>query len=90
MVKKTITIISEEGLHARPASLLAKAAMKFKSELSMYREDETNKKYQPKSILSIMSLGASKGDQITFVAEGEDESFAISKMEELIQSDFNV
>ena len=45
MVKKTITIISEEGLHARPASLLAKAAMKFKSELSMYREDETNKKY---------------------------------------------
>lgn len=88
MITKTLTIISEEGLHARPASMLAKAAMKFKSELFMHRVGETNKKYQPKSILSVMSLGASKGDQIVFTANGEDEEVAIETLEYLILSDF--
>ena len=30
MVKKTITVINEQGLHMRPAGVLAKAASAFK------------------------------------------------------------
>ena len=74
MIEKTFEIKAEEGLHARPASMLAKSAMKFKSDLGMYPEGKANKMYQPKSILSIMTLGAGKGDRITFTATGEDEA----------------
>ena len=84
MVKKTITIMSEEGLHARPASELAKVAMKCKCELKMYREGDLSKIYQPKSILSIMTLGASKGDRIVFEADGDGESEALGAIEQAI------
>lgn len=90
MIEKTFEIKAEEGLHARPASMLAKIAMKFKSDLGMYPEGVTTKMYQPKSILSIMSLGACKGDRVTFTATGEDEVEAMNGIELLIESDFQV
>ncbi len=90
MIKKTFEIKAEEGLHARPASMLAKTAMKFKCDLGMYLEGNTNKLYQPKSILSIMSLGAANGDRVTFTADGADEKEAMNGIETLIKSDFNV
>jgi len=88
MITKTLTILSEEGLHARPASILAKEAIKFESELFMYKEGEMNKKYQPKSILSLLTLGAAKGEKVVFTASGEDEVEAMNRIEALIQSDF--
>lgn len=90
MITKTIEIKAEEGLHARPASMLAKIAMKYKCELGMHLEGDTNKIYQPKSILSIMSLGASKGDRVTFSADGVDEKEAIEGIKNLIEADFQV
>ena len=90
MIEKTYEIKAEEGLHARPASMLAKIAMKFKCDLGMHLEGVTNKIYQPKSILSIMSLGASSGDRVTFTADGEDEEAAMNSIELLIESDFQV
>lgn len=84
MIKKTFTIAAEEGLHARPASELAKLAMKCKCEFKMYREGDLSKIYQPKSILSIMTLGAAKGDVITIEADGEDEVDALANIEQLL------
>jgi len=84
MVKKTITITSDEGLHARPASQLVKVATQVKSDLKMYRDDEPGKVYQPKSILSIMTMGAAKGDVITFEADGVDETTALEEIEKIL------
>ena len=84
MTKKTFTITSDEGLHARPASELAKVAMKVKSELKMYLGGDMSKIYNPKSILSIMTMGASKGDEILFEADGEDEVFALEEIEKAL------
>jgi phosphotransferase system HPr (HPr) family protein len=84
MIKKIITIVQEEGLHARPASALAKVAMRCKCDLKMYREGNEAKIYQPKSILSVMSLGASQGDRIVFEAEGEGEEEAIFEIEKTL------
>jgi phosphocarrier protein HPr len=86
MIKKTFVLTSEEGLHARPASLLAKTAMKFKCDIAMVREGDQGKVYQPKSILSILSLGASCGDRITFTLNGEDEEIAMESIENLFIS----
>jgi len=90
MIKKTFVLTTEEGLHARPASLLAKTAMKFKCDIKMVREGDTGKIYQPKSILSILSLGAACGDKIIFTLEGEDESLAMDAISSLFETSFFV
>ncbi|MBC7960910.1 MAG: HPr family phosphocarrier protein [Vallitaleaceae bacterium] len=86
MEKVTLVLENAEGLHARPASLLTKVVKGFKSDLYFIKNDVDTKRYQPKSILSVMSVGAAKGDLLTFVAEGEDEKEAIKAITEFIQS----
>ena len=36
MVSKTVVIKNEQGLHMRPAGVLAKEAAKYKSNISLY------------------------------------------------------
>lgn len=86
MEKITLTLLNPEGLHARPASLLTKVVKNFKCDIYFYKNDLDAKKYQPKSILSVMSVGAVKGDQLTFVADGEEEKEAIKAITEFIKS----
>ncbi len=86
MEKITLTLMNPQGMHARPASLLTKLVKDFKSNIYFYKNDIENKKYQPKSILSVMSVGAAKGDKLTFVAEGSDEAEAIRAITDFIQS----
>lgn len=88
MIEKTFTVGAEEGLHARPASVLAKECMKFTCDLSLYKDGNRDKAFQPKSILSIMTIGAQKGDVVTIVAEGADEEAAMAKLTELFESNF--
>jgi phosphotransferase system HPr (HPr) family protein len=71
IMKLEFTIPFAEGLHARPASELVKICQKAKSEIEMSKGDNV---INPKSILGVMSLGASKGDIITVEINGEDES----------------
>lgn len=90
MVEKMVVLKNEEGLHARPASILAKEAMKFTSNFRMYKGTDRTKVYQPKSILSIMTVGALKGERLTIIAEGADEEVAIKRLVYLFDSKFEV
>ncbi|MFC4712907.1 phosphocarrier protein HPr [Planococcus dechangensis] len=81
MIEKTYTIISDEGLHARPASKLVGAVSPFSADVKMlYKEREVNLK----SIMGVMSLGVSKGKTITITADGSDEESLMAKVDELI------
>lgn len=81
MIEKTYTIISDEGLHARPASKLVGAVSPFSADVKMlYKEREVNLK----SIMGVMSLGVSKGHTIKITADGSDEESLMDKVEELI------
>lgn len=81
MIEKTYTIISDEGLHARPASKLVGAVSPFSADVKMlYKEREVNLK----SIMGVMSLGVSKGHTIKITADGSDEESLMAKVEELI------
>ena len=72
------TVPFKEGLHARPASELVKLCQGIKSKIVLGKGDM---KTNPKSILGIMSLGASFGDQLNVTVEGEDEETAIQVLE---------
>ncbi len=70
------------GLHARPASIIVQAAGKFKSDLSIKNGDKTG---NLKSIMSVMSLGAKNGSEITIIAEGDDASEALEAIKKAMQ-----
>jgi phosphotransferase system HPr (HPr) family protein len=59
--------------------------MKFKSDIKVYKNGE-EKAYNPKSILSVMSMGAVKGDVLRIEAFGEDEAEAIENLKTIIES----
>ncbi|WMJ89231.1 HPr family phosphocarrier protein [Anaerocolumna sp. MB42-C2] len=86
MEKVTVTVTNPVGLHARPASLLTKLVKGFECDIEFYKNGDATKKHQPKSILSVMALGAVKGDELTFEANGKDEKEAIKVIEEFVKS----
>lgn len=85
MVDVEVVLKNEVGLHARPSGMFVKLASKYKSEISLIKND---KKFMGKSMLQILSMGAMKGDEIRIVAEGEDEKEAINSLKELVESNF--
>lgn len=86
MEKVTVTVPNPIGLHARPASLLTKLVKNFKCDIEFYKNGNENQRHQPKSIISVMAMGAAKGDKLTFEANGEDEKLAIKAIEEFINN----
>ncbi|VDN47625.1 HPr family phosphocarrier protein [Petrocella atlantisensis] len=88
MIEKKFVLETEEGLHARPASMLAKATMKYKCNIKLYKGSDKTNVYQPKSILSLMSVGAGKGELLTFVTDGDDEGEAMASIAGLFTSNF--
>jgi phosphotransferase system HPr (HPr) family protein len=85
MPELTITVTHEVGLHARPASMFVQTASKFKSDISVTHGETTA---NAKSILTVLTLGVHKDNQITITAEGEDADEALAALEELIKSNF--
>ncbi|WFR55773.1 HPr family phosphocarrier protein [Anaerocolumna sp. AGMB13025] len=86
MEKITVTVTNPVGLHARPASLLTKLVKGYACDIQFFKNGDETKKHQPKSILSVMALGAVKGDKLTFEANGADEKEAIKAIEEFVNS----
>lgn len=77
-----VKVMSEGGLHARPASLLVSKATQFESEIMLQKGE---KKSNAKSILNIMALSIKQGDEIRIEASGPDEEAAIATLTELVQ-----
>lgn len=80
-IKKKVTVMNKQGLHARPAALFVQVANKFDSRITVRRDKE---EVNGKSIMGILMLGAERGSQIIIEAEGEDASSALVELEKLI------
>ncbi len=77
MVSQKVVIKNPTGLHLRPAGILCKEAMQFKSHVTFkYRENTAN----AKSVLSVLGACIKSGDEIEMVCEGEDEEEALEAM----------
>ena len=83
MIHKSIEIKSEEGLHARVASLFVKTCTKFKSDIYIEKD---NIQINAKSIMGIIALGALKGDVISVIVNGYDEEEAMKAIEEFLEN----
>lgn len=70
MVLFEFTVKDENGLHARPAGLLVKEAMKCKSSVTLKKGI---KKGDAKKIFNVMGLSVKHGDIIQVEVEGDSE-----------------
>ena len=85
MTTETITIVNRAGIHARPAALLVQTTKDFKCNIYFEKgKDRIN----AKSIMGILTLGATYGTEITIIAEGEDEEAAVKALSRLFASKF--
>ena len=83
MVKQRVTIQNPTGLHLRPAGILCKEAMQYKSHVTFrYGDNIAN----AKSVLSVLGACIKSGDEIELICEGEDEEEALKALVSLIES----
>ena len=70
------------GIHAGPASMLAKKAMEFKSAVTLTSGE---KSADVKKLIALMSLGVKKDATVTVTVEGEDEEQAAEALQTFFQ-----
>lgn len=85
MYMKEVVVQNQVGLHARPATFFIQKANEYKS--SIWVENDS-RRVNAKSFLGVLSLGITKGLNITIIAEGPDEEEAVAELSELISSNF--
>src|SRR5512141_2444762 len=78
-----LVIQNQTGLHARPAKVLVNLAKQFKSTISVQLGA---KKANAKSMVSVLTLGAAKGSNITLTVDGVDEDQALADVEAAIRA----
>ncbi|MGE5727743.1 MAG: HPr family phosphocarrier protein [Gemmatimonas sp.] len=85
MTERTIEIVNKNGLHARPAAEIVKLSAKFKSDITIVRDDlEVN----GKSIMGVMMLAAEFGSNILVRANGPDAEQAVDAIADLVAAKF--
>ena len=85
MLERSVQIANRNGLHARPAAEIVKAASKFRAEITIVRDDlEVN----GKSIMGVMMLAAEYGATISLRANGPDAQEALEAIATLIENKF--
>lgn len=83
MVSQKATVKNPSGLHLRPAGILCKEAMKYKSLVSFTFGDCTA---NAKSVLSVLGACVKCGDEIEIFCEGTDEKEALEDLVSAIES----
>ena len=83
MISRNVTINNNVGLHARPATFFIQKANSYKASLWVEKEDC---RVNAKSLLGVLSLGITKGNTITIIADGSDEADAVEGLATLVES----
>ena len=70
MIETPVIVKHEKGLDGRPIALLVQEASQYASKIFIQVD---NKKINAKSIMGMMSLNLSDGEEVTVLTDGEDE-----------------
>ncbi len=85
MVEKIVTVKHRAGIHARPAALIVKTANQFASDFFIEKD---TMRINGKSIMGIITLGASYKTELKIMCEGADEAEAANAIEQLFLNRF--
>ena len=74
---QTLIVTLRQGLHARPAALLAQRAKSFGAQASLSAHGRTA---NARSVVAIMALGVRQGDELSIQASGADAAQSVASM----------
>jgi phosphocarrier protein len=80
-----VVIKNRAGIHARPAAVLVKTANAFASQIFLEKDSE---RVNGKSIMGVITLGATYNTPIKIIAEGTDEQEAVTAISRLFANKF--
>lgn len=87
MPKRTVTVGSASGLHARPAKIFVETASRQPVDVRIAVE---GKKPAPaRSLLSVLALGVEQGTEVTLEAEGAEADQVLDTLAELLARDLD-
>ncbi len=85
MITKKLTVLNKLGIHARPAAQFVRVASRYKSDVTVEKDDES---VDGKSIMGLMMLAVGCGAVIEVSVDGTDENEAMAALEELVANKF--
>ena len=85
LIEREVLIINRAGIHARPAAKLVQTASAFSSDIFLESGDE---RVNGKSIMGIITLGATYQTTVKIIADGTDERAAVAALAELFAHRF--
>jgi len=88
MVERRVVVRNKNGLHARPSSVLAEAALRFTDTELTLRRDETE--VDAKSIMELLLLAAGPGTELTLIASGPSATEAVEALADLFGREFDL
>lgn len=84
-----IIVKNEVGLHARPAAMFVKTASSFPCTIQVRNVTKNAGPANAKSILGILTLGVSQGNEIEIDTNGERADEALTALTELVENNFS-
>lgn len=75
-------ITDPQGIHARPAGEIVKAAKEFTCAVTLTKDGKSG---DCKKIFGIMGLGVKKGNEVVLTFDGEDEDAAYDVISKMMQ-----
>lgn len=87
MLRRTVTIGSASGLHARPAAVFTKAASDAGIEVLIGTPG--GDPVDARSMLSVMTLGVGRGDEVILTSPDDSAGEALDELVELLRTDLD-
>ena len=84
MIRKPVTIQNNMDMEDRPVAHLVQEASQYTSQVYIVMG---SKKINAKSIMGMMSLKLQRGEDVTIVAEGQDEDAAVTGVASFLGAD---
>ena len=81
LLRRTVTVIHRQGLHARPAALFVQLAKRFSSTVTVKKG---RKIVDGKSIMGLLTLAAGPGSRIAIVTNGSDAAAALAHLVDFV------
>ena len=83
-----MTVANKLGLHARPATMFVAEASKFKATTITVRRRDQGDAVDGKSVMGMLTLGATEGTEIEITATDADADLAVKSLVALVNSGF--
>lgn len=82
MIERTLTVVPEKGLHARPAARFVSTAGQFESTVEVSRKE--GDPVDASSMLAVTGLNIRTGELIRLAVDGPDETEAFEALEAIV------